>query len=61
MIISLHPVWRVGPLIMQYGEFYYHEHTVSPMATDGVLFQFDKEDFQGGQGFQVPTEGIYNA
>lgn len=34
---------------------------MSPLATDGVdgvLFQFD--DFRGGQGFQIPREGVYN-
>ena len=33
---------------------------MSPIATDGVLFQFDKEDFQGAQGFQIPREDVYN-
>ena len=39
---------------------YYHEHIMSPIATDGVLFQFDEEHFQGGQGFQIPREDVYN-
>ena len=38
---------------------YYQKHA-SPVATDGVLFQFDKEDFQGGQGFRIPREDVYN-
>ena len=25
-----------------------------------MLFQFDKEDFQGGQGFRIPREDVYN-
>ena len=33
---------------------------MSPITTDGVLFQFDKEDFQGGQGFRILREDVYN-
>ena len=33
---------------------------MSPIATGGVLFQFDEEHFQGGQGFQIPREDVYN-
>ena len=40
-------------------ETYYQEH-ISPIAIDGVLFQFDEEDFRGGQGFQIPREDAYN-
>ena len=47
-----------GPTFDQCEE-YYHEQT-SPIATDGVLFKFDKEDFEGGQGFRIPREGVYN-
>ena len=32
----------------------------SPISNDGVLFQFDEEGFQGGQGFRVPRGGVYN-
>ena len=47
-----------GPTFSQCEE-YYHEH-ISPIATDGVLFQFDKEDFRGAQGFRIPREDVYN-
>ena len=47
-----------GPTFDQCEE-YYNEHT-SPIATDRVLFQFDEEDFHGGQGFRIPREDIYN-
>ena len=33
---------------------------MSPIVTDGVLFQFDEEDFRGGQGFRIPREDVYN-
>ena len=40
-------------------ETYYQEY-MSPIATDGVLFQFDEEYFRGGQGFRIPREDVYN-
>ena len=33
---------------------------MSPIATDGVLFQFDEDNFRGGQGFRIPREDVYN-
>ena len=47
-----------GPTFDQCEE-YYDEH-ISPIATEGVLFQFDEDDFQGGQGFRIPREDVYN-
>ena len=38
----------------------YYQQSISPIATDGVLFQFDEEGFRGGQGFRIPREGVYN-
>ena len=40
-------------------ETYYRE-ILSPIATDRALFQFDEEDFRGGQGFRIPREDVYN-
>ena len=47
-----------GPTFDQCEE-YYDEH-MSPIATDGVLFQFDENGFRGGQGFRIPREDVYN-
>ena len=47
-----------GPTFDQCEE-YYHDH-MSPITTDGVLFQFHKEDFRGAQGFRIPREDVYN-
>ena len=38
----------------------YYQENSSPIATDGVLFQFDEEGFRGGQGFRIPREDVYN-
>ena len=47
-----------GPTFDQCEEYYLEQ--MSPITTDGVLFQFDKEDFQGGQGFRILREDVYN-
>lgn len=47
-----------GPTFVQC-EAYYQEN-LSPIATDGLLFQFDENTFRGGQGFRIPREDVYN-
>jgi hypothetical protein len=38
----------------------YYQQAMSPIAMDGVLFQFDEDNFRGGQGFKIPREDVYN-
>ena len=47
-----------GPSFDQCEE--YNDEHMSPIATDGVLFQFDENGFRGGQGFRIPREDVYN-